>query len=245
MKPPKGFEDYFGAPPYYRFLDFQGEHDMYDQTLEKIREFPEGSSAEDTMRRMTVGGELANGKVLQAAMTQLLRVIEEDPEIEVSREMDDGCMRLTRTGNPGIFRRGCCGSESCTRGAASPSRRRPCAAHQGNSSFVSRNSRLTMQCAVFFGGWPPLKIVGDVAKSMLADECDEILDVPSCHIVGSKDPWIDGSMALYNMCDEDAAILFDHGKGHTVPRDATTIRELAASIGDAVEKASAMADVTA
>ncbi len=43
-------------------------------------------------------------------------------------------------------------------------------------------------------------------------------------------------MALYNMCDEDTAELFDHGKGHTVPRDATTIKELCDAIGRLVEK---------
>lgn len=33
-------------------------------------------------------------------------------------------------------------------------------------------------------------------------------------------------MALYNMCDPDTAYLFDHAKGHTLPRDKDTIREL-------------------
>lgn len=34
-------------------------------------------------------------------------------------------------------------------------------------------------------------------------------------------------MALFGVCDDDTAVLFDHGKGHTVPRDAQTIQELA------------------
>jgi hypothetical protein len=33
-------------------------------------------------------------------------------------------------------------------------------------------------------------------------------------------------MALYNICDMDNAYLFDHGKGHTLPRDRDTVREL-------------------
>lgn len=44
--------------------------------------------------------------------------------------------------------------------------------------------------------------------------------------VGSLDPYVDGSMALYNMCDPDTAYLFDHAKGHTLPRDKDTIKEL-------------------
>ena len=42
-----------------------------------------------------------------------------------------------------------------------------------------------------------------------------------------------GSMALYNVCDADTAYLFDHAKGHTLPRDKDTVKEL----GDVVRKA--------
>lgn len=52
--------------------------------------------------------------------------------------------------------------------------------------------------------------------------------------VGSLDPYIDGSMALYNVCDPDTAILFDHAKGHTLPRDSETIKELVEVIRDTV-----------
>jgi hypothetical protein len=67
-------------------------------------------------------------------------------------------------------------------------------------------------------------------QCLLADECEDIVDVPTCHIVGCNDPYIQGAMALYGMCDEDTATLFDHGKGHTVPRDAKTVQELASVI---------------
>jgi hypothetical protein len=33
-------------------------------------------------------------------------------------------------------------------------------------------------------------------------------------------------MALFNVCDMDTAYLFDHAKGHTLPRDKKTVREL-------------------
>lgn len=41
-------------------------------------------------------------------------------------------------------------------------------------------------------------------------------------------------MALYNVCDPDTAVLFDHAKGHTLPRDPSTIGELVEVIKDAV-----------
>lgn len=44
--------------------------------------------------------------------------------------------------------------------------------------------------------------------------------------VGSLDPYLAGSVALYNICDVDTAYLFDHAKGHTLPRDKNTVKEL-------------------
>lgn len=40
-------------------------------------------------------------------------------------------------------------------------------------------------------------------------------------------------MAPYNVCDPDTAYLFDHAKGHTLPRDKDTVKEL----GDVVRAA--------
>lgn len=65
---------------------------------------------------------------------------------------------------------------------------------------------------------------------LMADQNQDVIDIPSLHIVGCSDPYVAGAVALYNMCDRDCAELFDHGKGHTVPRDARTIQELCDSI---------------
>lgn len=56
--------------------------------------------------------------------------------------------------------------------------------------------------------------------------------MPTLHVVGCSDPYILGAVALHNMCDQETAEIFDHGKGHTVPRDAQTILEL----GDAIDR---------
>lgn len=52
-------------------------------------------------------------------------------------------------------------------------------------------------------------------------------------LVGSLDPYVHGSLALYNVCDPDTAYLFDHAKGHTLPRDKETVKELADVVRDA------------
>lgn len=72
----------------------------------------------------------------------------------------------------------------------------------------------------------------DKIQVLLADQDKDVIDIPSLHVIGCSDPYIAGAVALYNMCDRDTAEIFDHGKGHTVPRDARTIQELC----DAIER---------
>ncbi|KFH44103.1 hypothetical protein ACRE_050760 [Hapsidospora chrysogenum ATCC 11550] len=84
----------------------------------------------------------------------------------------------------------------------------------------------SFRCAVFFHGWPPLATEGE-STLLLSDDVGEIITVPTFHVVGASDPYLVGSMALFSVCDSDTAEMFDHGKGHMVPRDAVTVKELA------------------
>lgn len=92
------------------------------------------------------------------------------------------------------------------------------------------------KCAIFFAGWPPM--TPELDAMVLADESDLLIEVPTCHIVGSLDPYLPGSMALYNVSDPDTAYLFDHGKGHTLPRDQKTVKELGEVIREMIASAS-------
>ncbi|KAF1850313.1 uncharacterized protein K460DRAFT_269416 [Cucurbitaria berberidis CBS 394.84] len=87
-----------------------------------------------------------------------------------------------------------------------------------------------LKCALFFGGWPPMTPTLD--GLVLADESELMIEVPSCHIIGSLDPYLHGNIALYNVCDPDTAFIFDHAKGHTLPRDKHMVKEL----GDTVRR---------
>lgn len=49
-------------------------------------------------------------------------------------------------------------------------------------------------------------------------------------MLNCTDPFRHGAYALYNVCDQDTAVFFDTGKGHTIPRSGLVIHEL----GDAV-----------
>jgi Serine hydrolase (FSH1) len=85
-----------------------------------------------------------------------------------------------------------------------------------------------IKMAVFFAGWPPLRPESD--EILLADSSEEFLDIPTLHCIGATDPYVQGARALFDVCDPDSAILFDHGKGHTIPRDAQTLKELSDTI---------------
>lgn len=196
--PPPGFEDYFGAGPLFRFIDYDGM-DAFD-LIDKIRDFPEGTSAEETMRALMGNDASAALESVRKTLQTLLDIIDEDPDIE------------------GILGY----SEGATTAASLILEERDRWEKQGRPRRIKR--------AIFFAGWPPLSLTDGKARVLLADECEDVIDVPSLHIVGCSDPYILGAMALFNMCDEDSAELFDHGKGHTVPRDARTIKELVDAI---------------
>lgn len=92
--------------------------------------------------------------------------------------------------------------------------------------------RSKLKCAIFFAGAPPLRT--DPPGYYLSDEAGEIISVPTCHVIGVSDPYIQLALALHGLCDSDTAMLFDHGWGHTVPRDADIVEELAITIREMI-----------
>lgn len=79
---PLGFEDYFGVPPLYRFVDYDGVNEL-DNIVTKIRSMPAGISPEDTIRRLSGGNDVYTAKAVRKAMDRLFKVLDDDPEIEV------------------------------------------------------------------------------------------------------------------------------------------------------------------
>ncbi|KAF7592122.1 hypothetical protein BBP40_000670 [Aspergillus hancockii] len=100
------------------------------------------------------------------------------------------------------------------------------------ASLVLEETRRQKECgripqiryATFIGGWPPVNPA--THRVVPADEVREIIKIPTCHVIGAEDPYIDGSMALYNVCDSDQAEIFDHGGGHILPRGKQIVQEL-------------------
>ena len=72
-----------------------------------------------------------------------------------------------------------------------------------------------------------------MSKSAYQNAIHEYVADSVCTLVGSLDPYVHGSLALYNVCDPASAYLFDHAKGHTLPRDKETVKELANVVREA------------
>jgi hypothetical protein len=85
---------------------------------------------------------------------------------------------------------------------------------------------LLSQFGLFFSGTPPLGEGENGLEVKLADECTSVIDIPTFHVFGSNDPLMYSAVALYNVCNQDTAMLWDHGLGHLVPRDGDTVTEL-------------------
>jgi predicted esterase len=209
-QPPVGFENYFGSGQLYRHMEFDGISEL-DDMLARIREFPEGMSAEDTMRQLVGEKEMFSANAVHSCIDRLFKMLEEDPEI-------DGILGY---------------SEGATTAATM--------VLEEQRRFEEEGRPRQLKAGIFFAGWPPVKLVNGNVRTMLSDECEDMIDIPSCHIVGCNDPYLQGAMALFTMCDEDTTVLFDHGKGHTVPRDQRTVKELAGAIQDTVRRAEALA----
>ncbi|KAL7922834.1 serine hydrolase FSH [Trichoderma austrokoningii] len=197
--PPPGFDDYFGAPPLYRFMDIDGTSEL-ENIIVSIRDMPQGSSPEDTMRRLVADKEQFASPGVIDSMKRLLQILDDDPEIDSILGYSEGATTAATL----IL--------------------------EEQRLFREQGRPRRIKSAIFFAGWPPVQIVDGRVQTLLADEHDVLIDIPTCHVVGCSDPYIHGAVALYGICDEDTAILFDHGKGHTVPRDEVTVRELSEAI---------------
>lgn len=203
--PPEGFEEYFGHPPYYRFMEPDNkESKEEDDVLARIRDFPDCETPEDTMRELMKEGVASSSKSGLKCLDYLLEIMEREGPFDAIIGYSEGATVASTL-----------------------------LLHEHR-----RAARLGIQpmfkYAIFFAGWPPID--PDDHHIILSDESEEIIEIPTCHIIGSLDPYLHGSLALYNVCDPDTAHLFDHAKGHTLPRDRDTVKELGDVIRAAIQE---------
>ncbi|KAK4153851.1 serine hydrolase FSH [Chaetomidium leptoderma] len=201
--PPEGFEDYFGNPPYFRFIepDKDVEKTQDDDILARIREFPDGETPEDTMRELMRDGIATTHRSGARALKYLTKIMQEQGPFDAIIGYSEGATVAATL-----------------------------LLHE-QRRFKKKGVKPMFKYAIFFAGWPPMD--PDSHAMILSDESEAMIEIPTCHIIGSLDPYVHGSLALYNVCDPDTAYMFDHAKGHTLPRDKDTVKEL----GDIVREA--------
>ena len=223
--PPEGFEEYFGKPPYFRFMepDENVEKTDDDDVLSRIRDFPDCETPEDTMRELMREGIAPAHRSTDNALKYLVKIMEERGPFDAIIGYSEGATVAATL-----------------------------LLHE-QRRHKKKGVQPMFKYAIFFAGWPPVD--PDTHAMVLSDESDLMIEVPTCHIsesltrsprvlsvgsstnllkiVGSLDPYVHGSLALFNVCDPDTAYLFDHAKGHTLPRDKDTVKEL----GDIVREA--------
>ncbi|KAH3912578.1 hypothetical protein HBI56_154130 [Parastagonospora nodorum] len=200
VTPPSGYEEFFGGPPYYRFIVPSDADSETVDVLERIRDFPQLETPEMTMRELMTYGIAKTDDSARQTLLYLYEVMEKEGPF-------DGIIGY---------------SEGATIAGTLLLHEQMRDKNEGRIPVL--------KCALFFGGWPPMRPTLD--GIVLADESDLMIDVPTVHIVGSLDPYLHGNIALYNICDPDTAFIFDHAKGHTLPRDKHMVKEL----GDTVRR---------
>lgn len=70
---------------------------------------------------------------------------------------------------------------------------------------------------VFFIGGPPVKLDGK--GWILSDESDLRITIPTCHVIGRKDPLALMSGSLWNVCDPKSRVFLTHERGHIIPHE--------------------------
>jgi hypothetical protein len=124
--PPKGFEDFFGKPPYYRFIEPDDKTGEETDPLSRIRDFPECDSPEETMRQLMKEGVASCVLSTLRAMDYLFKIMEEEGPFEGIIGYSEGA---TVAGTLLL-------------------------AEQRRRELEGREPMI--KCAIFFAGWPPL-----------------------------------------------------------------------------------------
>jgi hypothetical protein len=124
--PPEGFEEFFGNPPYYRFIEPDEKETEDTDVLSRIRDFPECDTAEDTMRELMKEGVASSIMSTAKAIQYLFNVLEKEGPF-------DGIIGYSE------------GATVAGTLLLAEQRR-----------FEATGKKPMLKCAVFFAGWPPL-----------------------------------------------------------------------------------------
>lgn len=127
MKPPSGYEEFFGGPPYYRFIVPSDADSETVDVLERIRDFPQLETPEMTMRELMTYGVAKTDDSARQTLLYLYEVMDKEGPF-------DGIIGY---------------SEGATIAGTLLLHEQMRDKNEGRIPVL--------RCALFFGGWPPMR----------------------------------------------------------------------------------------
>lgn len=126
VAPPLGYEDFFGGPPYYRFIVPSEVNEDTTDVIERIRDFPQLETPEMTMRELMTYGVAKTDDSARRTLEYLYEIMEKEGPF-------DGIMGY---------------SEGATIAGT-------LLLHEQMREELEGRIPM-FKCALFFGGWPPM-----------------------------------------------------------------------------------------
>jgi len=90
---------------------------------------------------------------------------------------------------------------------------------------------------IFICSGNPFDARGETTRRYHPDEDELRIDIPVANIVGSKDDEYVRQQLLYRLCNPQKAVLYDHGGGHEIPRNASAMKGMTTAICGIVSRA--------
>ena len=94
-----------------------------------------------------------------------------------------------------------------------------------DSAMCDRDHSISkFKCAIFFAGAPPF--TPDGKNVLLHDQYGQVIQIPTCHVLGQSDLMVELAEALFNICDSSSAIAIKDEGGHRISRDPEVTRKI-------------------
>ena len=150
--PPEGFGDFFGPPPYFRFIEPDNVTDKTadDDILTRIRDFPDCETPEETMRELLFAGAASSHKSIDKALQYLVKIMEDSGPFDAVMGYSEGATVAATL-----------------------------LLHE-KRRFETKGIKPMFKYAIFFGGWPPVD--PETHAMILSDMSDLRIEIPTCHV---------------------------------------------------------------
>ena len=89
----------------------------------------------------------------------------------------------------------------------------------------AKQTQSRFRCGIFYIGAPAWW--ADGSRAWLAEEHGQVIDLPTCHVMGMNDIFKEGAEALLKICNSDKALVIADPGGHRIPQDHETNKLMA------------------